>query len=79
MTLKQVKEFIIKWVMNEIRMEIQEEQDFFDESILDSLKFAQLVAALEEEFEVEVSFAELDDWTVVRSPLGLAKLVVENY
>ena len=78
MTTKEVAKFIIQWVKIETRIEMKEDQDFFDEAILDSLKFAQLVAALEDQFEVEVSFGELDDWSVVRYPLGLAKLLYEE-
>lgn len=78
MTLEQLKEFIIRWIQIEVQIEIHEDQDFFSESILDSLKFAQLIAALEEELKFEVSFSKIEDWTFVRNASGLARWILEN-
>lgn len=78
MTLEQLREFIVRWIQIEVQIEINEDQDFFSESILDSLTFAQLIAALEEEFKLEVRFSEIGDWTFVRNASGLARWILEK-
>lgn len=70
---KQIVMFIITWIQQLNSIEVREIDDLFTIGLLDSLSFAEMVAAVEDEFLVEFDFAEVENWESVRTPLGLAE------
>ena len=69
--MNEIETYIIKWVEEKTGFVLASNQNFFDYPAFDSLSFAQLISALEEKFDLEVNFMELEDWTSVLSPSGL--------
>jgi acyl carrier protein len=49
--------------------------NFFESNTLDSLNFAELIAAIEQEFLIEINFEDLVEWNSVNSPKGLANFI----
>jgi acyl carrier protein len=70
-----IEDFIVAWVGKKLNSSIALDEVFFDNPDFDSLTFAQLIAALEEEFAVSVSFADLDDWSSVLTASGLSRFI----
>ena len=69
--MNEIEFFIINWIEEKTGFVLRTNQNFFDSPAFDSLSFAQLISALEEEFDLEINFMELDDWTTVLTPSGL--------
>jgi len=69
--MNEIEAFIIKWIKEKTGFVLASNQNFFDSPAFDSLSYAQLISALEEKFDLEVNFMELEDWTSVLSPSGL--------
>ena len=53
--------------------------DLFRNIGIDSLKFAELIAHLEDELGVRIDFACLTDWEEIKTLNGLAKFVLNHY
>ena len=69
--MNEIETYIIKWIEAKTGFVLASNQNFFDCPAFDSLSYAQLISALEEKFDLEVNFMELEDWTSVLSPSGL--------
>ncbi len=70
--LNDIETYIIDWVEEKTGFILTLNQNFFDSPAFDSLSYAQLISAIEEKFDLEVSFTDLEDWTSVLSPAGLS-------
>ncbi len=68
-----VEEFILAWVHKTISQEVSPSKSLFENISFDSLMFSQLISSIEQEFDLEISFENLDDWSSVVTPNGLAK------
>jgi len=67
-------EFGQSWILARVGVEIQANDDFFLEAVLDSLTFNELLSALENEFAIEFNFDDIEDWSQVSNLAGLANL-----
>ena len=81
MDRSEVKEFIIVRLKDKLKLfniaeeELKDSFDLVKSGLLDSMAFIDLVAGLEEEFDVEIDFekaAESNDFTMLG---GLTKLI----
>lgn len=70
--MNEIEAYIINWIEEKTGFVLTTNQNFFDSPAFDSLSFAQLISAIEEKFDLEVNFMELEDWTAVLSPSGLS-------
>jgi len=70
-----IEEFILAWVHKTISQEVSPYKSLFDNVSFDSLMFSQLISSIEQEFGLEISFENLDDWSSVVTPNGLAKYI----
>lgn len=69
--MNEIEAYIINWTEEKTGFVLSSNQNFFESPGFDSLSYAQLIAALEEKFDLEVNFMDLEDWTSVLSPSGL--------
>lgn len=72
---KFVSEYICEWVFDKTSIKIEGSEDLFTVGKLDSLLFAELVAAIENEFSTSVDFSALENWELIRTPIGLSEVV----
>ena len=75
---RQIAEFIVMRVGQMSGVDILESDDLFIDGLLDSLSFAELVSAIEDEFPVILDFTKVDNWENIRTPLGLTDFCKEN-
>ena len=75
---RQIAEFIVMRVGQMSGVDILESDDLFIDGLLDSLSFAELVSAIEDEFLVVLDFTKVDNWENIRTPLGLTDFCKEN-
>ena len=75
MTDKKISEFICKWIFNQTSIKIHDSDDIFLIGKLDSLLFAELIAAVEFQFGVYVDFTEIQDWEQIKTPVGLSGII----
>lgn len=76
--LSDLVEFIKTWVQIKTGTMPGDNKDLFADQTFDSLAFAQLISAIEDEFSIEISFADVDDWRDITNPLGLANLITKS-
>lgn len=70
-----IEEFVLAWVHKTISQEVSPYKSLFDNVSFDSLMFSQLISSIEQEFGLEISFENLDDWSSVVTPNGLANYI----
>jgi acyl carrier protein len=75
MTDKKISEYICKWIFNQTSIKIHDSDDIFLIGKLDSLLFAELIAAVEFQFGVYVDFTEIQDWEQIKTPVGLSGII----
>ena len=67
-----LENYIFNWIKSKFDVEIALSSNFFEEGVLDSLSFAELVVELEEQLQIEINFADITDWQTVSSINGLS-------
>jgi acyl carrier protein len=72
----ELQDFITKWVWEKLAVEVAPNQNLFEHIGFDSLTFSQLISAVEDRFDIEVSFAEVDDWSPLLTPVGLGEFIL---
>jgi acyl carrier protein len=70
--MMEIESFILDWVKEKTGFTLASNQNFFEAPAFDSLSFAQLVSTIEDEFDIEVNFVEVEDWSSLLNPTGLA-------
>jgi len=75
--MEELDDFIIAWVQDRSGILVKLNDDLFDDGGIDSLLFAELLAVLEDQFSIVISFNSIEDWTKIRSPRGLAELCTD--
>jgi len=76
--MNNLEEFILNWIEIRFELTIEKTEDFFESGILDSLSFAELVVVIEEVFNTEINFENIEDWQSVSSVQGLSDFVKTN-
>ena len=71
-----LQDFIVEWVAHKTSFRVEATKNLFENIAFDSLTFSQLISAIEEEFDVELSFTEVDDWSTLLTPMGLAEYIL---
>lgn len=67
-----LESYIFSWIKSKFDVETPLTSNFFEEGVLDSLSFAELIVVLEEHLQVEINFADITDWQRVSSIKGLS-------
>jgi acyl carrier protein len=67
-----LESYIFNWIKSKFGVEILLSSNFFEEGVLDSLSFAELIVVLEEQLQIEIEFADITDWQMVSSIKGLS-------
>jgi len=67
-----VENFILDWVFKTSGKTVSPLDDVFLVGALDSLNFAELIAAIEEKFSISLDFRDLLDWNSVKTARGLS-------
>ena len=67
-----LESYIFDWIKSKFGVEISLFSNFFEEGILDSLSFAELIVVLEQQLQIEIEFADITDWQRVSSIRGLS-------
>jgi acyl carrier protein len=67
-----LESYIFNWIKTKFDVETPLTANFFEEGVLDSLSFAELIVVLEEHFQIEIDFADITDWEKVSSIKGLS-------
>mgnify|MGYP000070575574 CR=1 FL=1 len=62
-----LESYIFNWIKTKFDVETPLTANFFEEGVLDSLSFAELIVVLEEHFQIEIDFADITDWEKVSS------------
>lgn len=78
MLAHQVEKVIRLWISQQSQNSTIQDGDLFDDFGLDSLKFAELVAHLEDVFKSQFDFSEILNWEDVKTLSGLITFIVQN-
>ncbi len=74
--MKEIEAFILEWIEATSGKVITHLDDIFLVGGLDSLNFAELIAALEVRFSISIDFKDLLDWNSIKTPRGLSAFAV---
>lgn len=67
-----LESYIFNWIKTKFDVETSLTSNYFEEGVLDSLSFAELIVILEEHLQIEIDFADITDWQRVSSVKGLS-------
>jgi acyl carrier protein len=76
--VREIQKFILDWVMKTSGKRLSPSDDIFLVGGLDSLNFAELIAAIELEFTISIDFRDLYDWNSVKSARGLSAFAIQS-
>jgi acyl carrier protein len=71
-----LESFIFDWIKSKFEVETPLSCNFFEEGVLDSLSFAELIVVLEEQLQIEIEFTDITDWQKVSSIKGLSDFLM---
>ena len=75
--VNELEKFILDWVMNTSGKSLSPLDDIFLIGALDSLNFAELIAAIEVQFSISLDFRDLLDWTSIKTARGLSAFAMK--
>lgn len=75
--MNELEKFILDWVVNTSGKSISPIDDVFLVGALDSLNFAELIAAIEVQFSLSLDFRDLLDWTSIKTARGLSAFAMK--
>lgn len=76
--MKEFEIYILEWILKVTGKNISNTDDVFVIGALDSLNFAELIASIEDNFDIILDFTDLLDWNSLKTTQGISAFIMKQ-
>ena len=76
--MNETEKFILEWILAATGKNISPNDDVFFVGALDSLNFAELIASIEDNFDIVLDFTDLLDWNSLKTAQGISAFIMKK-